>query len=97
MLAMVIAATLAASDPGAATSPAAQGATVQAAANPAQAKADARKSRSEQMICKTVQVPGIGTTRKACATQREWDDHQFWEQQDLRERQAGLCGVGGGC
>jgi hypothetical protein len=98
MLAMVIAATLAASDPGAATaSPAAQGATVQAAANPAPAKANPHKSRSEQVICKTVQDPGIGTTRQACATQHEWSDQQFWEQQALRERQTGVCGVGGGC
>jgi hypothetical protein len=95
MLVMVIAAAIAAADPGTATAGAAgQGAT-QAAAAPS--KAAARKAHQEEVICKIVQDAGIGTTRQVCATRREWSDHEFFEQQAVRERQRGFCGVGGGC
>jgi hypothetical protein len=95
---MIIAAALAA-DAGPAPAPAATppAATTQVAAASGPEKAPPRKSRMDQVICKTVLADGTGATRQACATRREWADREYLDQQDLRLQQRGFCGNGTGC
>ena len=97
MLAILIAAALAAQGAsGSDQSAPAQTGAAQAA--PVQTTAPVRrKSRLDDVICKSVQVPGIGTTRQACATRREWNDREAVMQQELRARQTGFCGGGALC
>jgi hypothetical protein len=93
MLAMIIAATLAGSDPGAASAPPPP--SPPAATKVADQKPAKPKSRGDEVICKTIQDPGIGTTRQACATRRDWDENTWLDQQWLRQRQA--CSNGYAC
>ena len=87
MLALIIAAALAAeAAPSPSPAPSAQAASTQAAAP------SKPKSRLDEVICKTAQVPGIGTTRESCATRREWNDREALIHQELRAQQTGFCG-----
>ena len=80
MLAMILAAALAASAPAPPTPAAVTQVADQKPAKP--------RSRADEVICKTVLDPGIGTTRQACATRRDWADKEWQDQQWLRQRQA---------
>ena len=53
-----------------------------------------RKPRRDDIICKTVQLEGIGVTKQACVTRGEWEENEAITQRNLRQMQVGNCGRG---